>query len=153
MRTTNVSWQSLVRRRWPSRLKCCRRWWLRRSLQANAALHKIATLFLLVLIYMLFLLILSGEGILRATYSIGEQVYLAETSYCLIEDSLELIRFDIFKVAAAAPDTLMNDNTKEAHPAVLGYQKEIESQINFLRQDAIAQKFADLTIIPGAPRK
>ncbi len=102
-------------------------------------LRKISTPFILVLAYLLFLLILSGEGILRATYSIAEQVRTTETSYRLTDDALEAIRLDIYQIAGPVRNGLLNRRPGDARAAVVECQSEIEKQFHFLRQDGTAE--------------
>ncbi|MDP8990414.1 MAG: sensor histidine kinase [Acidobacteriota bacterium] len=101
-------------------------------------LRRITTPFILVLAYLLFLLILSGEGILQATYSIAEQVRTAETSYRLTDDALEAIRLDIYQIAVPVRNGLQNRRPEDARAAVVEYQSDIEKQFQFLRQDGTA---------------
>ena len=101
-------------------------------------LRKTAAPFILVLVYILFLLILSGEGILRATYSIAQQVRSAQTSYRQVDDSLESIRLEIYKVAVAARDGLLDHQPRQAHAAVEEHSREIARQVQFLKQETSA---------------
>lgn len=95
-------------------------------------LRKIATPFVLVAIYILFLLLLSGNGILEATYSISRQVNSAESSYRLVDDALETIRLNIYKVAVAARDGLLSQRPQDGRVAIAEYEREIKKQIQFL---------------------
>ena len=81
---------------------------------------------------------------LRATYSIAEQVRAAETSYRRADDALETIRLDIYKIGIVARDSLLNQASGDAHAAVADSQREIEKQIQFLRQDATAKNVPNI---------
>ena len=100
--------------------------------------------FVLLLVYILFLFILSGEGILRATRSISDQVNSAEASYRLKDDALETVRLDIYKMAVAARDGLLNRRPREARNDVVGYEHEIEAQIQILAHDADPEASANI---------
>jgi signal transduction histidine kinase len=111
----------------------------RSSLETTPALRKIAPPFVAVCSYLVFLLILSGQGILQSTYSIAEQVGSTETSHRLVDDSLEAIRLDLFKIAVALRDALLNRSTEQARIQVFENERAVESQIRFLQQDATAR--------------
>lgn len=110
-------------------------------------LRKIATPFVLVLAYLLFLLILSGEGILKATHSIAEQVRSTEATYRRTDDALEAIRLSIYKIALAARDSLLNGQPGDARAAVIENEREIGRQIDLLRQDVTAENVRNIQII------
>src|ERR1700683_2843009 len=101
-------------------------------------LRKIATPFKLVLVYILLLLFLAGNDILEATRSIAEQIKSTEASYRLADDALEAIRLDIYKISVAARDGLLSRRPAGARAAVMQNQRDIETQIQFLRKKATA---------------
>lgn len=107
-------------------------------------LHKIATPFKLVLAYILLLLLLAGDEILQATHSITQQIATTETSYRLADDALEAIRLDMYKIAVAARDGLLNKRPRDARATVMENQREIKTQIRFLRKTATADNIANL---------
>jgi signal transduction histidine kinase len=107
-------------------------------------LRKIATPFKLVLVYILMLLFLAGDDILQATHSIAEQVRTTEASYRLADDALETIRLDIYKIAVAVRDGLLSQRPADARGAVSENQREIETQIQFLRKTAVADNLTNI---------
>lgn len=107
-------------------------------------LRKIATPFKLVLVYIVFLLILAGDDILQATYSIAGQLRSAETSYRVVDDALETIRLDIYKIAMAARDGLLRQQPGEARTEVVRNQREIATQIRLLRANVNAEGAANI---------
>ena len=107
-------------------------------------LRKIATPFKLVLVYILLLLFLAGDDILEATHSIAEQVRTTEDSYRLADDALEAIRLDIYKISVAARDGLLSRGAGDARAAVIENEREIETQIQFLRETADPDGIASL---------
>jgi signal transduction histidine kinase len=107
-------------------------------------LRKIATPFKLVLVYILFLLFLAGDDILEATHSISEQVRNTETSYRLADDALEAIRLDIYKIAVTARDGLLSQRPGDARAVVIENEREIETQIHFLRKKATADNVTNI---------
>ncbi len=107
-------------------------------------LRKITPPFILVLVYLLFLLILPGVGILRATYSIAEQVRTTETAYRLRDDALDVIRLDTYQIAGPVRDGLLHQRPGNAHAAVAEYRREIEKQLHFLRQDGAAESVTNI---------
>ncbi len=107
-------------------------------------LRKIATPFKLVLLYVLMLLLLAADDILQATQSIAEQVKTTETSYRLADDALEAIRLDIYRVSVAGRDGLLSRRPSDARAAVMENQRDIETQIQFLRKAAAPDKIASV---------
>jgi len=99
-------------------------------------LQQISTPFILVLVYILFLLLVAAAGVLQATKKIAEQVRTTETSYRKKDDALESIRLNIYRIALAARDALLDKRPQDADAVVVECQQEIESQILFLRQAA-----------------
>lgn len=107
-------------------------------------LRKIATPFKLVLVYILMLLFLAGDDILEATRSIAQQVRTTETSYRLADDALEAIRLDIYKISVVARDGLLSRRPGDARAAVMESERDVQTQIQFLRKTAGANNLADL---------
>lgn len=105
-------------------------------------LRKIATPFKLVLVYILMLLFLAGDDILEATGSIAQQVRTTETSYRLADDALEAIRLDIYKISVVARDGLLSRRPGDARAAVMENERDIQAQIQFLRNTSGAGSLA-----------
>ncbi len=117
--------------------------------RSSVVLQKIAIPFFLVLAYFVFLLLLSAGEVLQATHRIAEQVRTTETTYRLKDDALEAIRLDVYKIAVAARDALLNERPQEADAVVVECVREIESQLQFLQQDANKANVAQLQKIDG----
>lgn len=107
-------------------------------------LRRIWPLFLAVLLYILLLLGFSGTSLIKTTETIEQRIAFAEVTYRRVDDALETIRLDMFKVAVLRRDSLINWRTENTLSAIRTCQLDIEEQVTLLKADTVGEEATEI---------